>query len=80
MSKRVNSSRMVQIRKDEGLKIDPATAEVTWGFVQKLDPYGISQPVRRAYRRISHAMGKPEIRSQRLRTGMCQRMGARRVR
>jgi hypothetical protein len=31
----------LQIRKDEGLKIDPATAEVTWSFEQTLDPYGI---------------------------------------
>jgi hypothetical protein len=29
------------IRKEAGLKIDPATAEVTWHHVQILDPYGI---------------------------------------
>jgi hypothetical protein len=31
----------LQIRKDEGLKIDPATAKVTWSFEETLDPYGI---------------------------------------
>jgi hypothetical protein len=31
----------LQIRKDEGLKIDPATAEVCWTYAQTLDPYGI---------------------------------------
>ena len=29
------------IRKDEALKIDPATAEVTWRYALTLDPYGV---------------------------------------
>lgn len=29
------------IRKEEGLKIDPSTAEVYWTYTQVLDPYGI---------------------------------------
>jgi hypothetical protein len=29
------------IRQEAGLKIDPATAEVTWEYVQILDPYGV---------------------------------------
>ena len=28
-------------RKEEGLKIDPATAEVEWTYTQVLDPYGV---------------------------------------
>jgi hypothetical protein len=28
-------------QKVEGLKIDPATAEVTWTYARTLDPYGI---------------------------------------
>ncbi len=31
----------LSIRKEAGLKIDPATAEVTWHHEQVLDPYGI---------------------------------------
>jgi hypothetical protein len=29
------------IRKEEGLKIDPDTAEVTWHYAQTFDPYGV---------------------------------------
>lgn len=29
------------IRKEAGLRIDPATAHVTWRFAQVVDPYGI---------------------------------------
>jgi hypothetical protein len=29
------------IRKKEGLKIDPETAEVEWTYAQTLDPYGV---------------------------------------
>ena len=29
------------IRKEEGLKIDPSTAEVSWCYAQVLDPYGV---------------------------------------
>jgi hypothetical protein len=29
------------IRKEEALKIDPETAEVTWHYAQTLDPYGV---------------------------------------
>jgi len=30
-----------EVRKQAGLQIDPATAEVTWEYAQTLDPYGI---------------------------------------
>ena len=30
------------LRKEEGLKIDPETAEVDWWYAQTLDPYGVS--------------------------------------
>ena len=31
----------LQVRKEEGRKIDPDTAEVTWIYAQTLDPYGV---------------------------------------
>jgi hypothetical protein len=31
------------VRKTEGLRIDPNTAEVTWVYGQILDPYGITR-------------------------------------
>ena len=31
----------VEVRREAGLKIDPATAEVDWSYEQTLDPYGI---------------------------------------
>ena len=44
------------VRKQEGLKIDPSTAEVDWEFAQTSDPYGVNpdlpeelQQVGRAY-------------------------------
>jgi hypothetical protein len=30
-----------RLRKAEGLKIDPATAEIFWTYEQTMDPYGI---------------------------------------
>jgi hypothetical protein len=32
--------RLEMVRKQAGLQIDPATAEVEWWYVQTLDPYG----------------------------------------
>jgi hypothetical protein len=31
----------LSIRREAGLKIDPATAEVDWWYAQTLDPYGV---------------------------------------
>ncbi len=31
----------LQVRKEEGRKIDPDIAEVTWVYAQDLDPYGV---------------------------------------
>jgi hypothetical protein len=33
--------RWLASRKEEGLKIDPETAEVDWSYAQTLDPYGV---------------------------------------
>jgi hypothetical protein len=41
MSKEMNVEEFIAIRKQEGLKIDPNTAEVHWHYAQTLDPYGI---------------------------------------
>jgi hypothetical protein len=34
--------KWLQIRKDEALKIDPATAEMTWDYADVCDPYGVN--------------------------------------
>jgi hypothetical protein len=41
MSKKLNVEEWLAIRKEEGLKIDPDTAEVSWHYAQTLDPYGV---------------------------------------
>ena len=33
----------LQIRKEEALRVDAETAEVTWWYAQVVDPYGIRQ-------------------------------------
>jgi hypothetical protein len=33
--------RWLALRKEEGLRIDPETAEVDWSYAQTLDPYGV---------------------------------------
>jgi hypothetical protein len=33
----------LQIRKEEGLRIDPESAEVTWSYAPVLDPYRVYQ-------------------------------------
>ena len=38
---RMTVREFLAIRKEEGLKIDPSTAEVTWWYAQVLDPYGV---------------------------------------
>jgi hypothetical protein len=41
MSERTNVEEWLAARKEEGLKIDPDTAEVDWHYAQTLDPYGV---------------------------------------
>ena len=38
---RMTVREFLAIRKEEGLKIDPSTAEVSGGYAQVLDPYGV---------------------------------------
>ena len=38
---KIDVGQFLAIRKAEGLKIDPRTAEVDWCYAQVLDPYGI---------------------------------------
>jgi hypothetical protein len=42
-------------RKAEGLKIDPATAEVFWWYRQEIDPYGILDPFPEEYDCVGRA-------------------------
>ena len=39
-------SQWLAARKEAGLRIDPVTAEVDWGFGDVLDPYGVRPDVR----------------------------------
>jgi hypothetical protein len=41
MTEEISVREFLAKRKLEGLRIDPATAEVTWSYRQILDPYGI---------------------------------------
>jgi len=38
----LTTEEWIATRKEAGLKIDPATAEVTWKWAQVLDPYGVN--------------------------------------
>lgn len=42
----------LQIRKEEGRKIDPDTAEVDWCYAQVLDPYGVDPELPEEYRQV----------------------------
>jgi len=41
MTEEMSVEDWLAIRKQEGLEIDPSTAEVDWTYAQVLDPYGI---------------------------------------
>ena len=41
MSEKLNVEEWLAIRKQQALKIDPETAEVTWHYAQTDDPYGV---------------------------------------
>ncbi len=43
------------IRKEEGLEIDPATAEVDWNYAQTLDPYGVYPELPEEYSQVGRA-------------------------
>ena len=45
----------LQIRRDEGAKINPETAEVQWFFAQTLDPYGVQPDIPDEYQQIGRA-------------------------
>jgi hypothetical protein len=40
-AEKADMERWLAIRKEEGLRIDPETAEVDWSYAQTLDPYGV---------------------------------------
>ena len=37
----MTTEEWLAIRKEAGLRIDPATAKVTWWWAQVMDPYGV---------------------------------------
>ena len=41
MTEELNVEDWLAIRKQEGLRIDPATAEVDWCYAQVVDPYDV---------------------------------------
>ena len=41
MNDKMSVDQFLAIRKEAGLKIDPATAEVCWIYAQTFDPYGL---------------------------------------
>jgi len=41
MTDEMTVENWLAIRKEEGLKIEPATAEVAWRYALTLDPYGV---------------------------------------
>jgi hypothetical protein len=47
-----NVEQWLRIRKEEGLLIEPATAEVTWVYAQTLDPYGVHSPLPEEYQQV----------------------------
>jgi hypothetical protein len=56
MTEEMTVEDWLAVRKEEGRKIDPATAEVDWEYAQTSDPYGVKpdlpeelQQVGRAY-------------------------------
>lgn len=56
MTEKMTVEDWLAMRKEEGLKIDPSTAEVDWRYARVLDPYGVDpelpkdcQQVGRAY-------------------------------
>ena len=52
MSKKMSVEDWLAIRKEEGHKIDPSTAEVDWNYALTLDPYGVGLEVPEEYRQV----------------------------
>jgi hypothetical protein len=52
MPEQLSVEEWLAIRKEEGLKIDPDTAEVDWYYVQTLDPYGVCSDLPLDFRQI----------------------------
>ena len=42
----------LEIRKEAGLRIDPATADVMWCHAETLDPYGVNPDLPEEYRQV----------------------------
>ena len=51
---RMTVREYLAIRKEEGLKIDPSTAEVDWTYALVIDPYGVCTDVPEEY----HCVGR----------------------
>jgi len=51
----MSCEKWLAIRREEGLKIDPSTAEVDWSYAQVCDPYGIDPDLPEEYDCIGRA-------------------------
>ena len=48
----IEGRKWLEARKQEALKIDPETAEVTWWYGRTLDPYGINPDLPEEYQQV----------------------------
>jgi hypothetical protein len=52
MNEKLNVEQWLATRRQAGLEIDPATAEVDWWYGQTLDPYGIYPDLPEEYQQV----------------------------
>jgi hypothetical protein len=52
MTDQMTVEQWLAVRKEAGLYIDPATAEVDWKYAQTLDPYGVDPDLPHEYKQI----------------------------
>jgi hypothetical protein len=50
MNEKMTIEQWLAVRKEAGLKIDPATAEVRWNYAESFDPYGLGLDLPDEYR------------------------------
>jgi hypothetical protein len=55
MTEKMNIENWLAIRKEEGLKIEPSTAEVDWRYALTLDPYGVDPELPAELKQVGRA-------------------------